>query len=49
MLVTYAMGSRTVLPGFLTSGAERESVMKTMAALKARVESTPPRLEHLDF
>lgn len=38
VLVTYAMASRTVLPAFLTSGAERESVVKTVAALKARVE-----------
>lgn len=38
VLVTYAMGSRTVLPAFLTNRSERESVVKTVAALKARVE-----------
>jgi len=38
VLVTYAMGSRTVLPAFMTRGSERESVVKTLAALKARVE-----------
>ena len=40
VLVTYAMGSQTVLPAFLTRGAEQESVVKTVAALKARVEGT---------
>ena len=34
----YAMGSRTVLPAFLTRGSERESVVQTLALLKARVE-----------
>jgi ribosome-associated toxin RatA of RatAB toxin-antitoxin module len=38
VLVTYAMGSRTVLPAFLTRGSERKSVVQTLAALKARVE-----------
>ena len=38
VLVTYAMGARTILPGFLTNGSERESVVKTVAALKAQVE-----------
>lgn len=38
VLVTYAMGSRTALPAFLTRGSERESVVQTLAALKARVE-----------
>jgi len=38
VLVTYAMGSQTVLPAFLTRGSERESVVQTLAALKARVE-----------
>lgn len=40
VLVTYAMGSQTVLPAFLTRGSEQESVVKTVAALKARVERT---------
>ncbi len=38
VLVTYAMGSQTMLPAFLTRGSEREAVVKTLAALKARVE-----------
>lgn len=38
VLVTYAMGSQTVLPAFLTRGSERESVVKTVQALKARTE-----------
>jgi len=40
VLVTYAMGSQTTLPAFLTRGSERDSVVKTIAALKARVERT---------
>ena len=38
VLVTYAMGSQTMLPAFLTRGSEREAVVKALAALKARVE-----------
>ncbi len=40
VLVTYAMGSQTVLPAFLTRGSEQDSVVKTMSALKARAERT---------
>jgi len=40
VLVTYAMGSQTVLPAFMTRGSEQESVVKTVAALKARVEQS---------
>jgi len=40
VLVTYAMGSQTMLPAFLTRGSEQDSVVKTIAALKARVERT---------
>jgi hypothetical protein len=43
VLVTYAMGSHTVLPAFLTRGSEQESVVKTVAALKARVDRLPQR------
>jgi ribosome-associated toxin RatA of RatAB toxin-antitoxin module len=39
VLVTYAMGSRTALPARLTRSSEQDSVVRTMAALKARVES----------
>ena len=45
VLVTYAMGSRTVLPSFLTRDSERKSVVKAVAALKARVEWARPRPE----
>jgi len=38
LLVTYAMGSRTVLPAFLTRGSEQDSVLQTVAALRTRVE-----------
>jgi len=38
VLVTYGMASRTVLPAFLTRGSEQDSVVQTIAALKARVE-----------
>jgi len=37
-LVTYAVGVRTVLPGFLTRGAERESLVDTINALRSLVE-----------
>ena len=40
VMVTYAMGSQTVLPAFLTRGSEQDSVVKTVAALKTRVEQT---------
>ncbi len=40
VLVTYAMGSQTVLPAFLTRGSEQDSVVKTISALKARAERT---------
>ncbi len=36
--MTYAMASRTMLPAFLTRGSEQDSVIQTMAALKARAE-----------
>jgi len=45
VLVTYAMGSQTVLPSLLTRRSERDSVVKTVAALKARVEQNPARPE----
>lgn len=38
VLVTYAMGSVTHLPAFLTRGAERDGVIQTARALKARAE-----------
>jgi hypothetical protein len=47
-VVTYAMAARTVLPGFLTRGAEREGLVATLKAVRARAEQaqtsglTPP-------
>ena len=37
-LVVYAVGVRTVLPGFLTRGAERDSLVDTINALRSLVE-----------
>ena len=37
-LVTYAIAVRTVLPDFLTGGAERESLTDTLVALRKLVE-----------
>ncbi len=53
-LVTYALAVRTLLPGFVTRGAERESLTETVVALRKLVEgeartrpgaagSSPPR------
>lgn len=38
VLVTYAMGGRTVLPAFLTRGGGQEAAILTLKALKERVE-----------
>jgi hypothetical protein len=40
--VTYAMAAQTVLPTFLTRGAERDGLIETLRAVRARAES-----EHL--
>jgi hypothetical protein len=37
-VVTYAMGARTVLPAFLTRGAERDGLVATLKAVCARAE-----------
>jgi ribosome-associated toxin RatA of RatAB toxin-antitoxin module len=42
-LVTYAIAVRTVLPSFMTGGAERDSVGDTITALRAVVEGDNPR------
>ena len=42
-LVTYAIAVRTVLPGFMTGGAERDSVADTITALRAVVEGDKRR------
>ena len=38
VLVTYAMGGRTMLPAFLTRGGGQDGAVLTMKALKERVE-----------
>jgi hypothetical protein len=37
-IVTYAMAARTVLPAFLTRGAERDGLVETLRAVRARAE-----------
>jgi ribosome-associated toxin RatA of RatAB toxin-antitoxin module len=37
-LVTYAIAVRTILPGFVTRGAERRSLVETIGRLRALVE-----------
>jgi ribosome-associated toxin RatA of RatAB toxin-antitoxin module len=41
VVVTYAMAARTVLPGFLTRGAERDGLIQTIRAVRARAEGEP--------
>ena len=38
-MVTYAMGARTLLPAFLTRGAERDGLVDTVKAVRTRAES----------
>ena len=38
-LVTYALAVRTLLPGFVTRSAERESLTETVVALRKLVEA----------
>jgi hypothetical protein len=38
-LVTYALAVRTLLPGFITRGAEQESLTETVVALRKLVEA----------
>jgi hypothetical protein len=42
-LVTYAMAARTMLPAFLTRGAERDGLVQTIKAVRARAESRDGR------
>lgn len=37
-LVTYAMAARTVLPAFITRGAERDGLVETVKAVRERAE-----------
>lgn len=39
-VVTYAMAAQTVLPAFLTRGAERDGVLETVKAVRERAEHT---------
>ena len=36
--LTYAMAARTVLPGFITRGAERDGLLATVSAVRERAE-----------
>ncbi len=38
VVLTYAMAARTVLPAFLTRGAERDGLVETLRAVRKRVE-----------
>jgi len=38
VLVTYAMAARTMLPAFLTRGAERDGLVETVKAVRERAE-----------
>jgi hypothetical protein len=38
VMLTYAMAARTVLPAFLTRGAERDGLLQTLQAVRDRVE-----------
>jgi hypothetical protein len=38
VVVTYAMAARTVLPAFLTRGAERDGLVETLRAVRTRAE-----------
>ena len=38
VLLTYAMAARTVLPRFLTRGAERDGLVETIKAVRERAE-----------
>jgi len=40
VLLTYAMAARTVLPSFVTRGAERDGLVETVQAVRRRVEAT---------
>jgi hypothetical protein len=42
-LVTYALAVRTLLPGFVTRSAERESLTETVIALRKVVEDESKR------
>ncbi len=37
-MLTYAMATRTVLPAFLTRGAERNGLIETLKAVRKRAE-----------
>jgi hypothetical protein len=41
VVLTYAMAARTVLPAFLTRGAERDGLVETLRAVRDRAELSP--------
>jgi hypothetical protein len=40
VLLTYAMAARTVLPAFMTGSAERDGLVQTLKAVRARAEQS---------
>jgi ribosome-associated toxin RatA of RatAB toxin-antitoxin module len=42
VVLTYAIAARTVLPAFLTRGAEREGLLETIKAVRRRAEAISP-------
>lgn len=43
VVLTYAMAARTVLPAFLTRGAERDGLVETVRAVRSRAEHVSRR------
>jgi ribosome-associated toxin RatA of RatAB toxin-antitoxin module len=41
VVLTYAMAARTVLPAFVTRGAERDGLVETIKAVRERAEQRP--------
>lgn len=41
VMLTYAIAARTVLPAFLTRGAERDGLVETLRAVRERAEAPP--------
>jgi ribosome-associated toxin RatA of RatAB toxin-antitoxin module len=41
VMLTYAMGARTVLPAFLTRSSERQGLIETVRAVRERAEQLP--------
>ena len=42
-VVTYAVATRTLIPGFLTASSQRDSLVETIVKLRGVVAKTPGR------